>query len=167
MGAIKSLFSKAGAIQKNGILVDLATLPLPWSGSGHGGTWAPTREPQINAAVPGGSDGKDSAINAGDWGSIPGSGRSPGGGNDNPLQHSCLEIPWTEEPGGLQSIESRKVRHDCYFNSMCKGPETRSEACRKYQKPRCRETGSAEGYGECSRTVQRPQGKSCKMSIGG
>ena len=40
---------------------------------------------------PGGSDGKVSAYNAGDLGSIPGSGRSPGEGNDNPLQYSCLE----------------------------------------------------------------------------
>ena len=42
---------------------------------------------------PGGSDGKASACNAGDPGSIPGSGRSPGEGNGNPLQHSCLENP--------------------------------------------------------------------------
>ena len=40
---------------------------------------------------PGGSDGKASAYNAGDLGSIPGSGRSPGKGNGNPLQYSCLE----------------------------------------------------------------------------
>ena len=40
-----------------------------------------------------GSDGKASACNAGDPGSIPGSGRSPGEGNGNPLQHSCLEYP--------------------------------------------------------------------------
>ena len=40
-----------------------------------------------------GSDGKASAYNAGDPGSIPGSGRSPGEGNGNPLQHSCLENP--------------------------------------------------------------------------
>ena len=41
-----------------------------------------------------------------DIGSTPGSGRFPGGGHGNPLQYSCLEnpIPWTEEPGGLQSI---------------------------------------------------------------
>ena len=37
------------------------------------------------------SDGKASAYNVGDLGSIPGSGRSPGEGNGNPLQHSCLE----------------------------------------------------------------------------
>ena len=40
-----------------------------------------------------GSDGKVSARNAGDLGLIPGSGRSPGEGNGNPLQHSCLENP--------------------------------------------------------------------------
>ena len=40
---------------------------------------------------PGGSDGEESACNAGDPGSIPRSGRSPGEGNGNPLQYSCLE----------------------------------------------------------------------------
>ena len=42
---------------------------------------------------PGGSDGKASAYNEGDPGSIPGLGRSPGEGNGNPLQDSCLENP--------------------------------------------------------------------------
>ena len=42
---------------------------------------------------PGGSDGKASAYNVGDLGSIPGSGRSSGEGNGNPLQYSCLENP--------------------------------------------------------------------------
>ena len=42
---------------------------------------------------PGGSDGKESACNAGDMGSIPGLGRSPGGGHDNELQYTCLENP--------------------------------------------------------------------------
>ena len=42
---------------------------------------------------PVGSDGKASAYNAGDLGSIPGSGRSPGEGHANPLQYSCLENP--------------------------------------------------------------------------
>ena len=41
--------------------------------------------------------------NEGDVGLIPGLGRSPGEGNDNPLQYSYLENPWTEEPGRLQS----------------------------------------------------------------
>ena len=42
---------------------------------------------------PGGSEGKASAYNARDPGSIPGSGRSSGEGNDNPFQYSCLENP--------------------------------------------------------------------------
>ena len=43
------------------------------------------------AGFPSGSDGKESACSAGDLGSIPGSGRSPGKGNGNPLQYPCLE----------------------------------------------------------------------------
>ena len=43
--------------------------------------------------LPGGSDGKASAYNAGDLGSIPELGRSPGEGNSNPLQYSCVENP--------------------------------------------------------------------------
>ena len=46
----------------------------------------------FNLDFPGGSDGKESAYNVGDPGSIPGSGRS-GEGNGNPLQYSCLENP--------------------------------------------------------------------------
>ena len=46
---------------------------------------------------PGGSDGKQSVYNAGDLGSIPGSGRSPGEGNGNPCQYSCLENPMDGE----------------------------------------------------------------------
>ena len=46
---------------------------------------------RINRDFPGGSDGKESACNAEDPGLIPGSGRSPGEGNGNPLQYSCLE----------------------------------------------------------------------------
>ena len=62
--------------------------------------------------VPGGLDGNESASNAEDPGSIPGWGRSPGGGNGNPLLYSCLENPWTGEPGGVQSMGSQRVRHD-------------------------------------------------------
>ena len=53
---------------------------------------------------PGGSDGKESACNAGDPGSVFESGRSPGEGKDYPLQYFAWRIPWTEEPGGLQSM---------------------------------------------------------------
>ena len=44
-------------------------------------------------SFPGGSDGKESACNEGDLGSIPGLERSSGEGNGNPLQYSCLENP--------------------------------------------------------------------------
>ena len=57
------------------------------------------------------SDSKTSAYTVGDLGLIPGWGTSSGEGNGNPLQYSCLEIPWAEEPGRLQSMGSRRVRH--------------------------------------------------------
>ena len=47
--------------------------------------------PHHTKSFPGGSEGKESTCNAGDSGSIPGSGRSPGGGNGNPLQYFSLE----------------------------------------------------------------------------
>ena len=61
----------------------------------------------------GGSDGKESACNAGDLDSIPGLGRSAEGGHGNPFQYSCLEDPHGQrEPGGLQSMGSQRVRHN-------------------------------------------------------
>ena len=60
---------------------------------------------------PGGSDGKESACNAADMSSIPGSGRSAGKGNGSPLQYSW-RILWIEEPGGPQSMWSHRVGHD-------------------------------------------------------
>ena len=58
---------------------------------------------------------KNPPANAGDSGSVPGSGRSPGGRHGNPLQYSCWRIPWTEEPDGLQSIGVAKswIRLKC------------------------------------------------------
>ena len=49
---------------------------------------------------------KNLSANTGDVGLIPGSGRSPGGGNGNPLQYSCLENP--TDRGGLQSVGGHK-----------------------------------------------------------
>ena len=58
----------------------------------------------------GGTDNKESAYNVGDLGSIPGFGRSPGGGHDNPLQYSCFENPHgqrsLENPRGQRSLEN-------------------------------------------------------------
>ena len=59
--------------------------------------------------------GKESTRNGGDTGdagSIPGLERSPGGGHDSPMQCSCLETPWREDPGGLQTVGSQRVRHN-------------------------------------------------------
>ena len=61
---------------------------------------------------PGGSVGKESAYNVGDPGSIPGSGRSPGEGNGNPLQYSCLENPMDFPWDRLQSMGLQRIRHD-------------------------------------------------------
>ena len=52
--------------------------------------------------------GRESTCNVGDMNSIPGWGRYSEEGNGNPLQYSCLGNPWTEEPGGLPSVESQK-----------------------------------------------------------
>ena len=66
---------------------------------------------------PAGSDGKASAYNAGDLGSIPGSGRSPGEDllEKEMVTHSSIlawKIPWTEKPGRLQAMGSKRVGHD-------------------------------------------------------
>ena len=55
-------------------------------------SWRRDRLPiPVSMGFPGGSNGKESACNMGDLGSIPGLERSPGGGHGNPLQYSCLE----------------------------------------------------------------------------
>ena len=59
---------------------------------------------------PGGSVVKNPPANAGDTGSIPGSGRFPGRGNDNPLQFSCLENPMNRRAWWTTVMGSKKVR---------------------------------------------------------
>ena len=65
--------------------------------------------PSTSTEIPCGSNGKESACDAGDQGSIPGLGSSSGEGNSNPLQYShsstlAWKIPWTEEPSRPQSV---------------------------------------------------------------
>ena len=61
---------------------------------------------------PGGSGVENSPANAGDMGSIPVLGRSPGEGNTTHSSILAQEIPWTEKIGGLQSRGSQRVGHD-------------------------------------------------------
>ena len=71
----------------------------------------------ITLDFPGGSDSKESVCNAGGLGLIPGLGRPL---EEEPMEegmatHSNIlawRIPWTEEPGGLQSLRMQRVRHD-------------------------------------------------------
>ena len=65
---------------------------------------------------PGGSDGKESACNVGDLGSIPGLGRSPGEGNGNSFQYSCLENPvdgraWLPKVHGVAESDAIERLH--------------------------------------------------------
>ena len=73
----------------------------------------------VCVGFPGGSESKESACNAGDLGLIPGLERSPG--EKRMAAHSSIvawRIPWTEEPGGLQSMGLQRVRHDLTTNAL-------------------------------------------------
>ena len=72
---------------------------------------------------PGGSEVKASAWNAGDLGSIPGSGSSPGEGNGNPLQYSCLEIlmnvgAWWATVHGFAKSQTRLIDFTFYTSRL-------------------------------------------------
>ena len=66
----------------------------------------------------GGSDGKESDCNAGDPGLIPGSGRSLEKGMATPSSVLAWRIPWTEEPGGLRSMGSQRVKYNGTTNTF-------------------------------------------------
>ena len=72
---------------------------------------------------PGSSDGKESACSLGDLGLIPGFGRSPGDGNANPLQYSCLENPMENgslvgySPQGRKELDTTERLH-FHFHSI-------------------------------------------------
>ena len=67
---------------------------------------------------PGGSDSKESTCSVGHVGSIPGLGRSPGGGHGNPLEYSCLENPhgWGSlvdySPQGHRELDAAVTKHN-------------------------------------------------------
>ena len=66
----------------------------------------------VGRGFPGVSVVKNPPANTGDVGSVPGLERSPGEGNGNHSSILAWEIPWMEEPGGLQSMGSQRVRHN-------------------------------------------------------
>ena len=74
---------------------------------------------------------KNAPTNAGDIrdaGSIPASGRSSGEGNGNPLQILAWKIPWTGEPGGLQSLGLQRVKHHSDSLALVQGPEQKDHS---------------------------------------
>ena len=78
----------------------------------------------IAEGFPGDSEVKASASNAGDLGLIPGSGRSPGEGNGNPLQYSCLENPmdgkaWWATVRGSQLDTTERLHFHFHFDEDC------------------------------------------------
>ena len=79
----------------------------------------------VSARLPWWLSRKESVCQAGDLGPIPGSGRPPGRGSGNPLQHSCLENPVEKEPGGLQSMGSHsQTRLSTHSHSLILAPTT-------------------------------------------
>ena len=66
----------------------------------------------LHLGFPGGSDGKESTCNVGDLGLIPGLGRSPGGGDGNPFQSSCLKNPHGQRSLTGCSPWGHRVGHD-------------------------------------------------------
>ena len=81
---------------------------------------APLRSPQVVLVV------KNPPANAGDMGLVPGSGGSPGGGPDNPLQHPCLENPmergawWATVHGATESTRLKQLSmHACTMFPLC------------------------------------------------
>ena len=100
----------------------MISLPVPQS-----------RTATAGEGFPGSSVGKNPPANAGDLGSIPGSGRSPGEGNGNHSSILAWEIPRTEEPGGLQSLGLQRVGL---------GLATEQQSPREAQQMSCHSPGS-------------------------
>ena len=101
----------------------------PHHPAGSPGTTKKWWGPKTSKGFPGGSDGKESACNAGDLNSIPGLGRSPGGGHGNPLQYSCLEKPmdrgtWQATVHGVAKESDVMERLHLYFQGQQVDRET-------------------------------------------
>ena len=77
----------------------------------------------LNLSFPGSLNGKESAHNVGDLGSIPGLGRSPTEGHDNSSSSLAWRIPWTQESGGLQSMSLQRVGEDSWESLGLQGDQ--------------------------------------------
>ena len=101
----------------------------------------------IDRGFPGGSVVKESACNAGDPGSVPGLGRSPGEGNSNPFQYSCLENSmdrgaWQAIVHGLAESQTRLSNFTFTFSLyFIFKPTLPSGICGEVWSHRCRATG--------------------------
>ena len=111
-----------------------------------------------------------------DAGLIPGLGRSPGRGHDNPFQYSCLRSSWTEEPGRLQSIRSHRVEHD--QNDLARTQDLTRTYLTQLPAPSLSTTSSAPhslscGYtwlpdcSPCTPVLLPPQTLSCSFCLEG
>ena len=95
-------------------------------------------------SFPGGSDGKASACNVEDLGSIPGSGRSPGEGNANPLQYPCLENPmnrgaWRATVHGVTKSWTglSNFPHSVYQSPIPRWHSGKESACQFRKRRKC------------------------------
>ena len=93
LGLLSQVFSLYQSLKRcQNLAGDGGSVKVGWMRKAH--SWAVSDWGlAISMGFPGGSDGKESTCNMGDLGSIPGLGRSPGGGHGNTLQYSCLENP--------------------------------------------------------------------------
>ena len=113
--------------------------------------------PSVDMGFPCSSVSKESACNAGDLGSIPGSGRSPGEGNVNPLQYSCLGKPM--DRGAWQSIVHgvTRVRHD--LTTKPPPPPMWMECCYSREMQGCADI-LKKGTGEKRKGTHKEQSRS-------
>ena len=131
---------------------------MDYGPSGHNGLSCGTYK--ITKGFPGGSDGKESAWNAGDPVSIPGLGKSPGEGNGYPLQYSCLENskdrrawPATVSPWGHRVGHNWTINTFTLFTYSLDGRPQQAALMSEIQHPRLSLTPDldsrklvAEGY---------------------
>ena len=87
---------------------------------------------QAELGFPGGSAKKSLPASAGHTGSIPGMGRSPGGGHGNPIQYSCLDIPMDRGAWRAKSMGSQRVGHSWVTNRPPPPPHTHTQVINRH-----------------------------------